>query len=345
MDDFSTRADFDRLAAPYQQTISGTQGRLVARKVLFDWSQTPLEWIPQQPFASHLINQINLILPAGELWFCRLFNQALPLITDAKLRDDVQQFVRQEGMHAQAHVGVIESYLKQHGVDTLRNTRIMEFLFDVVLADQPFGRKLPRMLQRRWLLFRLGIVASVEHMTCVLGRYALENKQWDAAGADPSLVDLIRWHGAEEIEHRSVAFDLYRHLGGRYASRFYLTAITFPLVFGLWMDGAAHLMQQDPQFAADKPRAWRPWFWRQWKQAQQAGLLPSVGWLLAKEMPFLNPWYDPLYEASTEDAMAYLMKSPAAAAGAAARQTVRAEDRSPFEGEALGAGPKGSVCG
>ena len=55
-----------------QQSISHTAHHLVPRKVQFDWSNTPLEWIPNQPFASHFINQINMILPAGEFWFCRL---------------------------------------------------------------------------------------------------------------------------------------------------------------------------------------------------------------------------------------------------------------------------------
>ena len=41
------------------------------RKVKFDWQNTPVDWIPQQPYASYFINEINNILPAGEFWFCR----------------------------------------------------------------------------------------------------------------------------------------------------------------------------------------------------------------------------------------------------------------------------------
>nr|WP_295686010.1 metal-dependent hydrolase [uncultured Nevskia sp.] len=61
---------------------------MIPRKVKFDWSNTSVDWIPGNPFASHFINEINLLLPAGEFWFCRLYNQALPLVRDAKLRDN-----------------------------------------------------------------------------------------------------------------------------------------------------------------------------------------------------------------------------------------------------------------
>lgn len=296
---------------------SNTQQRLIPRKVQFDWSETPLEWIPGQPFASHFINEINLLLPAGEFWFCRLYNKALPYVTDAKLRDDVQMFVRQEAMHARAHGGAIVECLHAHGVETESNTRREDWLFETLLADEPFGRKLPKFAQKQWLVFRLGIIAAVEHMTCVLGQYALENKTWDQVGADPVLLDLLRWHGAEEVEHRSVAFDLYRHLGGRYPSRYYLALIAMPVVFGLWVHGAAHLMRQDPRFADRRPSILRPWIWREWQRVAKTGHLPSPFWLVWKELPFFSPWYDPVREGSTEDALAYLNASPAATRAAA----------------------------
>lgn len=290
---------------------------LNVRKVRFDWSKTPLEWIPGQPFASHFINEINLLLPAGEFWFCKVYNQALPLITDDKLRADVQGFIRQEAMHARAHAGATAEYLNAHGIETESNTRREDWIFERLLCDQPFGRKLPRWAERQWLLFRLGIIAAIEHMTCVLGKYALENRQWDDAGADPVLLDLVRWHGAEEVEHRCVAFDLYRHLGGRYPSRYYLASVAMPLVFGFWVEGAAHIMRQDPRFADRKPSALRPWIWREWYRVSRTGYLPSPLWLARRELPFFSPWYDPFQEADTQQALDYLEGSPAAMRAAA----------------------------
>lgn len=295
---------------------SSTTRPLIPRKVQFDWSQTPLEWIPGQPFASHFINEINLLLPAGEFWFCKLYNQALPHITDPKLRDDVQMFVRQEAMHARAHGAAIAEYLHAHGIETERNTAQEDRLFDVLLADQPMGLQLPRALEKQWLVFRLGIVAAVEHMTCVLGNYVLRQDQWK--DADPVLLDLLRWHGAEEVEHRCVAFDVYRHLGGRYVSRYYLASLAMPMIFGLWVHGAAHIMKQDPRFAARKPSVFRPWIWLEWQRQSKAGQLPSLFSLLRRELPFFSPWYDPVHEGSTAEALAYLERSPAARRAAAA---------------------------
>ena len=288
---------------------SHTPQPLIPRKVQFDWSQTPLEWIPGQPFASHFINEINLLLPAGEFWFCKLYNKALPYITDPKLRDDVQMFIRQEAMHARAHGAAIVEYLNAHGIETESNTAQEDKLFEVILSDEPLGLKLPRFLEKQWLVFRLGVVAAIEHMTCVLGNYVLKQEWKDA---DPVLLDLLRWHGAEEVEHRCVAFDVYQHLGGRYPSRYYLATIAMPSIFGLWVHGAAHLMKQDPQFAHRKPSVFRPWIWLEWQRQAKKGQLPSLLYLLRQELPFFSPRYNPLHEGSTEEALAYLDVSPAA---------------------------------
>lgn len=100
---------------------SNTDVPLKQRNVKFDWSETPIDWIPNEPYASYFINEINLILPAGEFWFCRLYNKALPLVTDEKLKEDVRGFIKQEAMHARGHSSATEEYLAARGIKTERN--------------------------------------------------------------------------------------------------------------------------------------------------------------------------------------------------------------------------------
>ena len=109
------------------------------RKVKFEWQDTPVDWIPNQPFVSYFVNEINMILPAGEFWFCRLYNKVLPKITDEKLAEDVKAFIRQEAMHAQAHNSANKEYLTLHNIDVSRNLKVMDYLFGTMLADQPMG--------------------------------------------------------------------------------------------------------------------------------------------------------------------------------------------------------------
>ncbi|NIE96665.1 metal-dependent hydrolase [Acinetobacter sp. Tr-809] len=288
--------------------------KILPRKVKFDWENTPVDWIPNQPFASYFINEINNILPAGEFWFCRLYNKVLPKITDEKLKQDVQAFIRQEAMHAVAHTSANKEYLTQRNIDIQRNLDIMDFLFTKVLADKPFDKEIPKALEHQWDLFRLGVIATVEHMTCVLGKYALYNKRWEELGADPEMLDLIKWHGSEEIEHRTVAFDLYRHLGGGYIARYYMSVAVIIGVLGLWVDGAAHIMSQDPRFADKKPSLFKPWIWIEWSKIalKDAKILPGPAWLVAQQIDYLMPWYDPVKEGNTQDAVNYLNNSPAA---------------------------------
>ena len=97
--------------------------KITPRAVDFDFGQSSIHWIPNDPFSSHTYNAINLLLPAGEFWFCRVFNKALPSITDKTLEEDVRAFIRQEAIHARAHI-VGQKFMQenaydlQHGINT-----------------------------------------------------------------------------------------------------------------------------------------------------------------------------------------------------------------------------------
>lgn len=255
------------------------------------------------------MNVLHMLLPSGELWFCRLYNKALPLVSDARLRDDVQGFIRQEAMHSRAHDGAIQRYLSRFDIDSKPFTDKMDFLFERLLCDYPLGQnRLTRALDGWWLRQRCAIIAAVEHFTCVLGRWVLEARELDRRGSDPVMLDLLRWHGAEEVEHRSVAHDLHVHLGGSFVTRQLTMLLVIAILVYLLADGTRTLLDQDPSLRGAKRQGFLRTWWRLGKQ----GLLPNLARTFRDVARYFNPWYHPEHEANTQEALEYLANSPAA---------------------------------
>lgn len=277
-------------------TDSLIPGQLVLqpRDVRFDWTGLPLRWIPGQPHASHIINVLHLLLPEGERWFAKTFAQALEYVTDERLRDDVTGFIAQEAIHAEAHQGVLD-YFGQHGFDTTPYIRHIEWLFRRLLGETD---------SRGELSAHVATVAAIEHYTAFLGHWVLNAKALDEAHAHPVMLDLLRWHGAEEVEHRSVAYDLMVHLDPSYVRRIRAFLIAGPLLVWLWIRGARYLLRADGERLT----------LRAYRDAANRGLLPGPRMILGSVLRYFRPGYHPVQEASTRQAVAYLGTSPAARA-------------------------------
>lgn len=285
------RHDLDRIA-------------LHPRDVHFEWSDLPLRWIPREAFASHLLNVLHILLPEGERFFVKVFAEALPLIKDDQLREDVLGFIGQEGIHASAHQGV-QDYFATQGLDAGGYVREVEYLFRVLLGD----RHLPMVKQDEWLIERLAIVAGIEHVTAFLGNWVLNSPALDAAGADPRMLDLLRWHGAEEVEHRAVAYDVFMHLDGRYLRRARTYAVAAFGLCWLWGRGVRYLVANDPSLVPRQKVRFRDLV-----RSGRRGLTPTYGDIVRCGWRYFQPSYHPSAEASTSQAVAYLAGSPAALA-------------------------------
>lgn len=273
---------------------------ITPRRVHFDWSATPLHWVPGDPFATHLANVLHLLLPAGERWFVHVYKQVLPYVHDERLRREVKGFMGQEATHSRAHAAVLD-HLREQGLDPGPYVENIDWLFERLLGDHTA----PPALRRRWLVDRVAIIAAIEHFTAVLGRWVLEARGYDRVGADPTMLDLLRWHGAEEVEHRSVAFDTYQHINGNWARRAAAMALVAPVMAWLWVRGVRFLMENDPTLPGS-PR------WRDFRRAARAELAPSAPEILSAIPRFLAPGYHPSQEGSTQHALEYLAISPAA---------------------------------
>lgn len=277
---------------------------LQARDVRFDWSQVPLHWIPSDPVATHLINVLHLLLPAGEEWFGKIFQGALPYVRDDRLREEMVGFIGQEAVHARSHDEVLDHFIGQ-GLDVTPFTRQVEFIFEGLLGD----RDLTGERAQAWLFERIAITAAIEHFTGVLGDWILNAHALDEAGAHPMMMDLLRWHGAEEVEHRHVAHDLYMHLDGGYPGRLRAMTQTITMLITLWQRGHRFLMARDPILRGRVKGGLH-----HLRRTGPQGLTPNGRMVAASVGRYLKRSYSPLNEGSTGQALAYLASSPAAQA-------------------------------
>jgi predicted metal-dependent hydrolase len=280
--------------------------QIQARKVHFDLTGIPLEWIPGHPVASTMINLFNVVLPTAEYWFVDALNEALPMVKDPKLADDIRGFSGQEATHAAAHEHVIRDFLISNGIDPGPMLQMIEYMFGKVLAPKPFAdpqRRLNNLCERLWL------IAAIEHYTAVLGDFAL-NSTWDEHGADPTMVDLFRWHGSEEVEHRSVAHDVAVYFHDSYPDRIRAMALAASAMLVFFQRGTWYLLKSDPA---------HDFGWLEMQRLRirdsKLGLLPEFRTLFgANTLAYFRRDYSPEDMGSTAQAVAYLATSPAARA-------------------------------
>jgi len=280
--------------------------QIQARKVHFDVADTPLHWIPGHPVASNVVSLLNLILPAAERWFVATYNEALPLVKDPRLAEDMRGFIGQEGAHAEVHERLLHEFLEQRGIDPTPMIDQMEYVFTKVLA--PSNSDDPKIRMNR-LCDRLWFIAAIEHYTAVMGDFAL-NCTWDEYGADPTMADVFRWHGSEEVEHRSVAHDVAVYFHDSYVDRIGAMMMAMIGIYSFFQRGATFLIKADPNVHIG--------WWRTQRvrmRDSKLGLLPKYRKLFGSNtLMYFQPGFTPEQMGSTAQAVAYLARSPAARA-------------------------------
>ncbi|WP_027931149.1 metal-dependent hydrolase [Amycolatopsis thermoflava] len=280
---------------------TGEAYAIAARDVHFSWDDVPLHYIPGEPMATHLINVMHLVLPEGERAMSAALAEALPLIDDPRLREEVTGFVGQEAVHASSHEGA-RGHLAKLGLPVEPVARKMDWLVDRVLGDHGLSGK----AKRAWLCERLGLFAAMEHYTAVVGEWLLGADHLERAGMHPVMLDLIRWHGAEEVEHRNVAFDAFMHVDGGYARRVRTALIASFTLAVLFVGTGRYLYNADP--TQDKGGRW----WRELISATRRGVTPKLSIFLTEIPKYLRPGFHPSQMGSMDEAVRYLAQSPAA---------------------------------
>jgi uncharacterized protein len=290
----------------FEQEVDPGPVQIQARKVHFDATDIPLHWIPGHPVASNVVSLLNVVLPAAERWFVDTFNEALPLVKDPQLAEDMRGFIGQEATHADVHEQMLHEYMVVNGIDPKPMLEQIEFLFTRTLAPTTSTdpkRRLNHLCDRLWF------IAAIEHYTAVMGDFAL-NCAWDDHAADPTMVDLFRWHGSEEVEHRSVAHDVAVYFHDSYIDRIRAMSMAVIAIFVFFQRTSWFLVKSDPNTDIGW---WR--FNRLRMRDSKLGLLPKYRKLFGSNTAmYFRPGFTPDEMGSTAQAVAYLASSPAARA-------------------------------
>lgn len=168
----------------------------------------------------------SLLLPHLEPYLIRTMRAAEQHVTDPAVLEGLKKFVRQEAQHYQMH--------KKFN-DSIRLSGFPELAaFEKELSDD-----YKRFTNTKSLRFNLAYAEGFEALTMNAVRHMMGPNGF---GDDlPPFLQMLEWHFVEELEHRTVAFDVYEHVYGGYFYRLFV-GIWAQWHFTSWMRRVARYM-------------------------------------------------------------------------------------------------------
>lgn len=197
----------------------------------------PRWWILDTPIATHFSNGVNLLFPDGERFFIRSVKHYMDVIDrDPQLRARVRGFFGQEGRHGHEHER-FNRLLEAQGYDI---EPLLKWYRKV--AWEVLEPGIPPHL-------RLAITAALEHFTATMARNGLQTDILEHA--HPTMRALLLWHACEEIEHKSVAFDVLQRVDPRYSTRVLGLLLGSAGLFAFWAVFTSALLRQEKARGTD----------------------------------------------------------------------------------------------
>lgn len=165
-------------------------------------------WHGGDAFLTQFNNALSMSFPVGEQSFIDAVRECARLLPEttehSQLKADIAQFIGQEATHRHLH-GLYNAQLQKQGLVNRWEG----------WAERRIAKGHARHVDPRHFL---AVTAAYEHLTALLSDYVLRHDT-ELEKAEPKMRTLWRWHAAEETEHRAVAFDLYRAVGGNHTWR------------------------------------------------------------------------------------------------------------------------------
>jgi len=203
-------------------------------------SAVPRDWCRDDAYQTTFLDALSLLFPEGERFFVDSVKHYKDRITDPELARAIVGFIGQEAMHGKEHRALNELLVAHGYAEAPRVERHLRGFLQLV------RRTLPPASQ-------LAVTCALEHFTAMLAEALLGDERMQRE-LHAAVRPLWVWHALEEAEHKAVAFDVYRAVGGGYARRIGIMLLTTAIFFAAQLLVHARLM-------ATRGILWRPWTW------------------------------------------------------------------------------------
>ncbi|MBJ7291072.1 metal-dependent hydrolase [Williamsia sp.] len=181
--------------------------RIRARRISFSYPRADADrhYVGGDLIMSHAVSMLSSVFPEGEDFFVRSVRHYRNDISDPVLQEHVAGFIGQEVTHGREHRNI--------------NERLQEMGYPTRKCDRFTKRSLATIYRHVPHRISLAMTAGFEHYTATLAHHLLTDAAARALLTSEEVRKLLLWHAYEEVEHKAVAFDVYRHTGGSERTR------------------------------------------------------------------------------------------------------------------------------
>ena len=138
---------------------------------------------------------LSAMFPDGERFFIHSVRNYQNDIDDPQLLAQIRGFIGQEAHHGHSHEGL--------------NKAIQDMGFPMDEVTQHMKDRTESLKRMFGKERQLALTVAMEHFTASLAEFLLKNPDI-LDNVDPTIRKMLIWHAVEEIEHKAVAFDVYR---------------------------------------------------------------------------------------------------------------------------------------
>lgn len=171
------------------------QPEIKPRRMAFDTQPPARKYtFRDNSLVSTFFYALSALFPDGERFFIHSVRHYREQIPDPELQQQIKGFIGQE-----AHHGVSHEQLNR-AIESLGFP--MSKITGAMLKRIEFLKTLSHSRQ-------LALTVAMEHFTASLAEFLLKNPDI-LDDVDPTIRQMLIWHAVEEIEHKAVAFDVYR---------------------------------------------------------------------------------------------------------------------------------------